>query len=165
MFVGYMISEFKCMDMFFLRTSKKVEREYLSITGTERCARQTTVGTMCCCFTMFLVFQGLLLSVPACCYDTWLDKGTWFNRTSPAGHIVPEVLMVAHVNNTATGVSLAFKFGSYLSECCAGVMLIMSHFTVWYFSEERHVPYGDSHLEVVFNDDDDEEEYSDDLSE
>merc|ERR1740130_487865 len=151
MFVGYMLSEYHCMRMFGF---KHTGAGFLNIGGTERRVRQFTVGSMGLCFFLFLVFQGLLAlpaDVAPCCYDTWLPAGTWFNRTSPTGVIIPTVLQVAHVNNTAHGGMLLIKMGSYAFECAAGIFLILSHMSIWYFCEERQVLWGESALEMVFD--------------
>jgi len=162
MFVGYMLAEFKCIELCGFKHEEIVDYRYLSIEGAEHTLRATTISCMGFCFFLFLVFQGLL-SLPAsmapCCEDTWILAGDWFNTTSPSGMIVPHMLQVAHVNNTASGGYLAFKMGSYFAECFAGLCLLLSHFVVWYYCEERNVDYGYSALEMVFDDSDPAEMY------
>merc|ERR1719158_1156477 len=142
MFVGYMLSEFSCLSMCGLdhtpNTKAGYEAYYLSIEGQERHVRQLLIGTMSCCFATFLVFQGLLM-LPAsmvCCYDEWKLAGTWYTLIDPQGLEQHNVLQIAHVNNTATGTVLAFKMGSYFSECLAGVFLLLSHYAIYYYCEE-----------------------------
>jgi len=157
MFVGYMYSEFKCMEMCCMTHEESTtDARYLSIEGTEAMVRKTTVSCMSCCFLLFLLCQGCLYLPPSmvCCFDTWSQAGDWYNVTDPQMGITRHVLQVAHVNNTASGAVLGFKMASYFSECIAGLFLLASHFSIWYFCEERQVEYGASSLEMVYDDQD-----------
>jgi hypothetical protein len=182
MFVGYMLSEFICMELcgfkhaeaaelaksFDPESSRSIEwqnKSYLSIEGTERIWRTITISCMAFFFAMFIVFQGLLM-IPTCgdiavkpnCYDDWMQRGEWFNRTDRNGHIHEEMLDKAVVTNTASGMYLFFKMGSYFSECLAGIFLILSHYVIFWYCEERQVSYGDSQLEIVYFDEDQDED-------
>lgn len=155
MFVGYMLSEFTCMEMFGFHHKEAITSNFLSIEGTERATRQTLIGCMGFCFALFLVFQVLLMLPPTivCCADEWKMAGDWYELTDRAtGHKTDYVVQIAHVNNTASGKKLAIKMGSYFTEVCAGIMLLLSHAAVYYFCEERHVDYGCSELEMVYDD-------------
>jgi len=158
MFVGYMFTEFRCLEMCGMVNKEEGCNRYLSIEGTERKVRQTTVGCMSFCFLLFLCFQ-VCLYIPksvVCCFDEWKQAGEWYDRTKPDNTTVSYVLQVAHVNNTASGIVLAFKMGSYFSECIAGIFLLLSHFSIYYFCEERQVVYGLSQLEMVYDDRDED---------
>jgi hypothetical protein len=154
MFVGYMFAEFRCLEMCGQVNKQPGCKRYLSIEGTERSVRQFTVSCMSFCFALFLCFQVCLYLPPSvvCCFDEWKQAGEWYDLTKPDNTTVSQVLQVAHVNNTASGAVLAFKMGSYFSECIAGIFLLASHFSIYYFCEERQVAYGLSHLEMVYDD-------------
>jgi hypothetical protein len=51
--------------------------------------------------------------------------------------------------DTASGAFFVVKVVSVLCEDVAGVALVLSHIAVWYFCEERHVPYGKYRLAKV----------------
>lgn len=158
MFVGYMFAEFSCLEMLGFSHEAAVEYQYLSIEGLERRIRQGTVSCMGCCFLLFLVFEGLLMlpaSVAPCCIDEWTTAGQWVTRTTPTGVQVWDAVQEPKTNNTATGPYLAIKMGAYFAECLAGIFLIMSHCTIFYFCEERQVEYGMSTLEMVYDDETD----------
>lgn len=158
MFVGYMVCEFKCMEMFGMRMPKTIGVAFLSIEGVERRLRQIFVFWMYFFYCLFCVFEVLLVLQDPCCGDEWLSEGSWFNRTSPEGIIVPQTLDRAIVSNTASGTFLAYKALAYIGECAAGVFLILSHLTIWYFCEERHVQYCESVLDMVYDDHTDSDE-------
>lgn len=106
-------------------------------------------------YILFCVCEVLMAIQHPCCSDEWLPAGTWYNRTvgnatsddTVSWHILPK----ATVSNTATGMYFYYKVAAYTGECVAGVFLILSHLTVWWYCEERHVQYGDSVLEMVYN--------------
>jgi len=168
MFVGYMFSEYKCLELCGFRhhNAEEYGHKFLSIEGVERHLRNGTIQCMGFCFGIFVLCQGLL-SLPAsaapCCADTWILAGEWINRTSPNGVVFPVQMQIAHVNNTASGGMLGIKMASYFSEVLAGLFLIASHFIVYYFCEERHVEYGMSVLEMVYDDQDEEDPDGDDM--
>lgn len=166
MFVGYMLAEFKCLEFCGMKhqdidaDGNPKEYKYLSIEGTEYKVRSCLASGIGACFTIFLVFQGLLMlptGTAPCCYDTWILGGSWYNLTDPQdGTITHNLLQISHVNNTASGGMLGFKLGSYFAEVLAGLFLIGSHFAIWFFCEERMVDFGESHLEMVYDDRDDD---------
>lgn len=172
MFLGYMISEFKCMGLLGLSLPKKVGRKYLDIEGPEKILRQVFVMIMFIAYLLFCLFEVLLVVQDPCCADVWYGQGTWFNRTDPAtGITTHHVLMTATVEDTASGLYLKYKMGAFFGECVAGVFLILSHLTIWYYCEERHVKYAEAMIEMVYDqhlgdvrdmDEDDEDDLDDD---
>jgi len=169
MFPGYMACEMKCLH---LKPFHQTNEGYTSIEGKERAIRLILITFMLIFFTLFCLFQGvMMLPIPEdgafCCYDTYIDKGE--DYTKPDGEVVqfekPQIL------NTAYGWPLFFKMASYLSECVAGVALLLSHITIWYYCEERKADYCQPFLEMVVDEElekhlnpmeDDEDEYEDD---
>lgn len=174
MFCGYMVCEFKCMEMFGFKLPTKIKKSFLDVVGMERRLRQGFVCVMFTAYCAFLVFEVLLMTTGVCCADEWMQQGQWYNRTSPAGFDTHHVLSEATVQNTSSGTYLLFKFGAYMGECVSGCCLIASHFVVWYYCEERRVAYCDAHLDMVhdqageydydktgdYEEDDDDDEYS-----
>lgn len=162
MFVGYMMSEYKCMEMFGMKLSLEIEDSFLSIQGTERCLRQVFGFGMLLFYCLFCVFEVLMVVWNPCCADKWLSAGQPYNRTIE-GVITHHVTEEATPIDTATGTFFWFKVGAYTGECVAGVFLILSHLTIWYYCEERHVKYGDSMLDLVFDDDTDDDKDDEDV--
>lgn len=152
MFVGYMLCEFKCMEMFGMKLPKRIGVSFLSIDGVERRLRQIFVFLMYFFYCVFCVFEVLLVVQAPCCGDEWLSEGDWFNRTTPSGMLIPQTLDQATVSNTASGTFLTYKAMAYIGECAAGIFLILSHLTIWYYCEERHVNYCESVLDMVYDD-------------
>lgn len=146
MFPGYMTCELKCLHMY---PFKQVARGYTSIEGPERALRQILIVIMILFFTLFCLMQGIMMlpisEEALCCYDKYLNKGDNFTMTD--GRVVqfeePQLL------NTSEGWPLVFKMTSYLSECVAGVALLLSHLCVWYYCEERLADYCQPFLELV----------------
>lgn len=52
------------------------------------------------------------------------------------------------LTDTATGVFLLLKIASYAAEVICGINLIMSHLTIWYFCDERHIDLEDELTEM-----------------
>lgn len=50
---------------------------------------------------------------------------------------------VSGLVNTATGLPLTFKYVEFWGEVMAGLFMIASHFTIWYFCDERRANLGD----------------------
>lgn len=157
MFTGYMLCEFKTLEVKPFRMPMKINRCYLDITGFERGVRVFLVVTMFFFYVAFLVFEVLMMVVPVCCCDEWLKEGDWYNRTAPNGKTTQHVLDEATVINTASGTYLAFKFCAYWSECLAGICLIMSHYVIWFYCEERHMKYAKATLDMVYDKDYDDD--------
>lgn len=162
MFVGYMVAEFACLEMFGFQIPRKVRERYLDIEGFEKYLRWYFVLLMFLAYIVFCVFEVLMVVVNPCCADEWQSEGTWYNRTTEDGLVSWHILSAATVSNTASGWYFWFKVGAYSGECVAGVFLILSHLTIWYYCEERHVKWGRSALEMVYNQHPDE--YVDDES-
>jgi hypothetical protein len=158
MFVGYMVCEFKALEMFGLKLSEAVQGKYLDVLGKERSFRQICAFSMFVFYLLFLVFEVLMIVQDPCCGDEWLPQGTWYNRTLTTGdasynttHVSWHILTEATVKNTATGTYFWYKVGAYSGECLAGVFLILSHLAIWFYCEERHVKYATSSLDMVFD--------------
>jgi hypothetical protein len=159
MFMGYMLAEFKCLGVFGMKVDENIRSNFLNIEGDvhnkgglEKCLRIVYVMTMFGFYTLFLVFEVALIMWAPCCADVWAKEGTWYNRTNPEnGALEWNILAKATVTNTASGTYFWLKVAAYFSECFAGIFLILSHLTVWWYCEERHVPYGDSRIEMVYN--------------
>jgi hypothetical protein len=151
MFVGYMAVEFKTMEMFGMKLPIKISKGYLSIEGPERTLRQICAFGMAFFYLLFCVFEVLMVVQNPCCADDWVPGGTWFQRETPYNTTEWFILPKATVNNTASGVFHYYKVGAYMGECVAGIFLILSHYVIWYYCEERHVNYGNSVLEMVFD--------------
>lgn len=162
MFMGYMLCEFKCMEMFGFTLPHTVSQKYLDIVGWQRRIRQVCSALMFAFYCLFLIFEGLIMIQNPCCADEWLSAGEWYNRTAPNGQIVQMVLERATVLNTAKDWYLVYKFCAYWSECLAGVCLIYSHITIWYYCEERHLKYGKAALDMLYDRDVDDDGIVDD---
>jgi len=151
MFVGYMAVEFKTLEICCLKLPRKISKTYLSIEGPEYCLRLVCAIGMFAFYVLFCVFEVLMMVQDPCCADVWVPGGHWYNRTDPWGHTVSFLLQDATVNNTASGVYFWYKVGAYSGECVAGVFLILSHWVIWYYCEERHVNYGNAVLDMVYD--------------
>lgn len=157
MFCGYMVAEFKLLGIFGKLDSDEeienlVEDRFLDVEGTEKYLRIVHVLVMFGAYIAFLVFEVLLVVVNPCCADEWASQGTWYNRTNPETNVTEwNILTKATVTNTASSTYFWLKVAAYFSECIAGVFLILSHLTIYWYCEERHVNYGDSKIEKVFH--------------
>lgn len=161
MFMGYMWCELKCIAMCGFSHPSYVARRHLNIGPVEKHARACT---MCCAVLFYLLFILFMVctSLPfsdeqLCCNDVWLDKGSVYhhihaNGTIGASHVVPSPRLL----DTASGWPLFFKVACYMTECVAGVFLLLNLLCIWYWCEERHVDWADAALEMVYDDERDE---------
>uniref|UniRef100_A0A7S4QRH3 Uncharacterized protein n=2 Tax=Alexandrium monilatum TaxID=311494 RepID=A0A7S4QRH3_9DINO len=138
LFVGYMVSELKCLGMF-----KFQKHRYLAIETREHRARTVLAWLILTGFVSFCVMQVLLNVVKklkVCCPDEWVMKGERINGERMSQ---PEIV------NTASGTFLMIKVLSFVFEDVAGCALVLSHLAIWYYCEERHVDYGEQMLQEV----------------
>jgi hypothetical protein len=114
-------------------------------------------------YGVFCVFEVAMMVLPSgpgemlCCADEWVAKGVAVNVTTPKGYLVETIYWKATVVNTASGAYFWCKVGAYMGECVAGMFLIISHFTIWYYCEERRVDYCEATLDMVYDQEVDEE--------
>jgi len=160
MFVGYLACEIKCLHLFGV-TSVSQER-FLDIEGRERLYREICSIIIFFGFTFFCICQGILLVASSdhimCCHDHYL-KYMWevtASDAAPGYNISKGHRFVVHnveVMDTANGWVLLWKVASFMSECIAGVAMVISHLIIWYYCEERHVDYAPVPLQEVWDED------------
>uniref|UniRef100_A0A7S2HUB7 Uncharacterized protein n=1 Tax=Alexandrium andersonii TaxID=327968 RepID=A0A7S2HUB7_9DINO len=148
MFVGYMFCELKCLGLLGFRLHHP-----LAIEKTERRVRVFLAWTILLGFFLFCAMQVLLnvaKKLDICCGDKWALKGQSVKDTRGHRHFLtsPEII------DTAKGWFLIIKIASFVFEDVAGLALVFSHIAVWYFSEERHVKYGEVRLREIYKQDD-----------
>jgi hypothetical protein len=157
MFMGYMLVEFKTMEMFGMHMPVKVAKSYLDIEGPEKCLRVICAIGMAFFYCLFCLFEVLLVVQNPCCGDVWMPAGESYQTLNPDGNMVWHVLPTATVNNTASGTYFWYKVGAYTGECVAGIFLILSHYVIWFYCEERHVKFGKATLDMVYDKDYDDD--------
>jgi hypothetical protein len=150
MFVGYLLCELKCLEMFGFKS--KSEGLYLDIEDSERHHRQICAALIAAGFGAFLIAQVVLSTYPdsssdsiLCCHDKY-EKYAWFLAKLSNG--TEQIKMSESIpidrnyrTDSATGWFLAWKMISFLTECLAGLAMVTSHLLIWYNCEERHVDY------------------------
>jgi len=126
MFVGYILIEGKTLSW----GGFKCPPEYVKIGYQELRVRKILLSGCFFGFVSFVVFQALLLlPLGLSGEDRWEVK-PGFSRVQ--------------LVDTASGLTLMFKVGSYAGEVIAGLFLIASHLSIWYHCHERKVNLADS---------------------
>jgi len=148
MFVGYMVAEMKCLGMGF---SSEIESYYLDMEDTEYCVRKALMIIVLFFYVAFCVLQCVLVwaqsaSSDVCCRDVYMHAGEVFT-----GEGKTVSLQHAQLIDTASGAYLILKVFSYCTEVIAGLAILASHLSLWYFCEERHVHFAARSLKQVYN--------------
>lgn len=160
MFVGFLVCEMKCMQLFGWKGVK--QHHFLDIEGPERLLRELSGFIIFFSFSAFVVCQAVLVwgesDEQICCHDSYFDY-TWiaiaeeslprYNVTKGEGFSMHTKKLV----DTASRWVLFWKVGSFTSECVAGVALVTSHVLIWAYCEERHVDYAPVPLQEVYDED------------
>mmetsp|Transcript_44938 Transcript_44938/g.88933 ORF Transcript_44938/g.88933 Transcript_44938/m.88933 type:complete len:309 (+) Transcript_44938:77-1003(+) len=130
MFVGYVIIEGKTLGW---RCFSPPEGETF-IKENERKWRVFFMDMVAFWYIAFFAVQIALgiPNVPICCGDKYSDPSD--------GPVV--------LTDTASGLFLWLKILSYAAEVICGINLIMSHLTIWYYCNERHIDLEDELTEM-----------------
>merc|ERR1712194_375618 len=133
MFLGYMLVEAKTLGLlcFSHPTIRILDR----ISVREAWWRRFFLMQIALWWGAFLVFQ-VILGFPG------IDKYICCNDEYNTDFTPPKLI------NTASSTFLFLKVFSYLSKVICGWSLIMSHATIWYFCEERHLDLEDTLTEM-----------------
>merc|ERR1712194_189002 len=149
LFVGYMICELKVLGIcpFKMPVGKgrpKIENRELNV--RRFLAYLIIIGFFgFCCSQVALLLakkQGI------CCPDEWKHAGNMVSPDSDKNE--KDRLQTPEIWNTAYGGFLILKLVSFSFEELAGISMVFSHMAVWYYSEERHVDYGNEELQEVY---------------
>eukprot|EP00413_Alexandrium_margalefii_P049779 CAMPEP_0204606834 /NCGR_PEP_ID=MMETSP0661-20131031/59333_1 /ASSEMBLY_ACC=CAM_ASM_000606 /TAXON_ID=109239 /ORGANISM="Alexandrium margalefi, Strain AMGDE01CS-322" /LENGTH=317 /DNA_ID=CAMNT_0051618193 /DNA_START=71 /DNA_END=1024 /DNA_ORIENTATION=+ len=146
MFVGYMVCELKCLHLKKYSSHSFIDIEPKELRFRTFLAWTILVGFIFFCFTQVLLNVAKKSNV--CCPDVWKMKGSVVHNEHGHKMLLTETQLV----NTASDMFLKIKVASFIFEDVAGVALVLSHLAIWYFSEERHVEYGNQRLKEVYKD-------------
>jgi hypothetical protein len=169
MFVGYMVSELKCLGMCGFKGGKGWE--YLDIEPQEFEHRKYLMFFVLIFYVAFCVLQVILIfSDPSwiCCDDEYVaaggEIGIFHSKTAieegpvdvlptmeHLGNATFYYMKLDYLSNTASGPFLFVKIASYLTEVIAGLCVIFSHLVIWYHCEERHVEFAANSLVEVYD--------------
>eukprot|EP00931_Biecheleriopsis_adriatica_P121719 TRINITY_DN9677_c0_g3_i1.p1 TRINITY_DN9677_c0_g3~~TRINITY_DN9677_c0_g3_i1.p1 ORF type:complete len:400 (+),score=32.22 TRINITY_DN9677_c0_g3_i1:151-1350(+) len=138
--------------------------EYVHMEPKERILRSILCATCLMGLFGFLV-AGFLPKTSLCCGDEWrvptaedvaLAKANGYPGLAMNAQIAKDTDK-ALLYNTASGIVLALKYVAYWSEVTAGLSMLFSMFTIWYFAPERLVEMGN---EIPWPDKDEESDDS-----
>lgn len=105
-----------------------------TIHGRERQIRLVLLNGIIFWYMVFCILQGVLVLPIEQTLGGHNDDWQPVLVRDKYGHRLLSVELV----DTASGVILALKILSYLSEVFCGLFLIASFLTIWYFCQERH---------------------------
>jgi len=135
LFVGYTVCEMKCLGIFWFHQHPKLTEYFGRDVHTKRelMLRRVLVhviGIFFCLFSycqvgMILCPKGMLPTP-----DSWIKVGEAGNNSQEP-----------QLGNTASGLYLTVKILSFVFEDIAGIVMVISHIAIWYFSDERTFGY------------------------
>jgi hypothetical protein len=136
MFVGYLLSEFKCLGSGAFKANG-----WVTFAPGERKVRIVLAVATLVSFLSFLVFTGLEYSQPylgICCPDKFVRRGEMGpdHKMSERSHLI----------NTASHTMFKIKVAEYVAEVLTGTFALASHLCIAIYAKELQFYYG--HLEL-----------------